>query len=94
MSKIGLLRLVGKLEGVSYILLLGLAMPLKYLLDMPGLIYPIGMAHGILFVIFILAVLLTKKEKDWGWYTTIVSLLMSVIPFGTFWADKHIWSKE
>jgi integral membrane protein len=94
MSKIGLLRLVGKLEGVSYILLLGLAMPLKYWLDMPGLMYPIGMAHGVMFVLFIFAVFLVWREHKWDLYTVFVSLLVSLIPFGTFWADKHIWAKD
>lgn len=92
-TPIGRLRLLAFAEGVSFLLILFVTMPLKYLLAMrePNLV--IGMAHGILFVMYIYAVLQMRGLRGWDMKTTFLALLASVIPFGTFWADKQIFSK-
>ena len=93
-TPIGRLRLLALTEGVSFLLILFVTMPLKYLLAMrePNLV--IGMAHGILFVLYIYAVMQVRTLRNWDNKTTFLALLASVIPFGTFWADKHIFAKE
>ncbi|MEO0472738.1 MAG: DUF3817 domain-containing protein [Bacteroidota bacterium] len=90
-NKLQSLRLLGLLEGISYLLLLGLGMPLKYVYEMPMPNYVIGMAHGVLFVGYCLLVLLVGQEKKWNLMTLFWALLASLIPFGTFVADKRIF---
>lgn len=90
----GRLRLLAFSEGVSFLLILFVTMPLKYLMAMrePNLV--IGMAHGVLFILYIYAVMQARDRHGWPNKTTFLALLASVIPFGTFWADKHIFSKK
>jgi len=92
-TPVGRLRLLALTEGISFLLILFVTMPLKYLLEMrePNLV--IGMAHGILFVLYIYAVMQVRTLLEWDNRTTFLALAASVIPFGTFWADKHIFSK-
>jgi len=88
---IGQLRLVAFLEGVSLLLLLFIAMPLKYMADMPGMVKVVGMAHGLLFIAYVVYVLLAKSEFKWSIGTTLLALVLSVVPFGTFWADWKLF---
>jgi len=90
---IGTLRIIGVLEGISYILLLGICMPLKYVLDIPEPTRPVGMAHGLLFVAYCLLVLIVAKPKQWTFSTIFWALIASILPFGTFVADKKIFRK-
>ncbi len=89
-TAIGRLRMIGLLEGLSYLLLLGIAMPLKYALDMPAMVSVVGMAHGILFVLFCFAALhvmiLHRKSMLWG----IGAFIASLLPFGTFVLDRRL----
>ncbi len=87
-----ILRVLGFIEGLSYLILLGICMPLKYLMDMPGLTRYIGLAHGILFVAYCIWVVLVAYEKKWSLVTTFWALFASLIPFGTFVADKRIFA--
>lgn len=79
-------------EGMSYLILLGVCMPLKYMLHFPEPTFYVGMAHGILFVLYVLYVLLVAYQLRWGYTTIFWSLLASVLPFGPFVADKKIFS--
>jgi len=90
-TQIGRLRILAFMEGVSFLVILFVTMPLKYLLQMPGPNYFFGMAHGLLFVLYVVAVMLVKMEQDWGIKKTSLALLASVIPFGTFWADHKLF---
>ena len=86
-STIGRLRLTGIIEGLSFIVLLGIAMPLKYMADKPGMVSIVGMAHGILFVLYILFTILAKFQYPWSWKKVLLLWVASVVPFGTFYAD-------
>ena len=88
------LRLLAWLEGTSFLLLMGIGMPLKYMYDMPSPNYVIGMAHGILFIAYCIWVLIVRSEKRWGIKKTFLALLASLLPFGTFVADAKIFKKE
>lgn len=90
---ISALRLIALLEGVSFLLLLGVAMPLKYYWDMPLAVKYTGMAHGILFIMYVLLVLVVRSDKEWSLKTTFIALIMSIIPFGTFYADVAIFRR-
>lgn len=90
-TQIGRLRILAFAEGVSFLIILFITMPLKYLFQMPEPNQIFGLAHGILFVLYVLAVIQIKIEQNWRNSTTFWALLASVIPFGTFWADRKIF---
>ncbi|SEP78825.1 DUF3817 domain-containing protein [Neolewinella agarilytica] len=87
-TSLGRLRILAFVEGVSFLLILFVTMPLKYLLDQPEPNKVIGMGHGVLFIAYCLLVLVVGINRDWSWKVIGLSLLASIIPFGTFWADK------
>ncbi|WP_106793751.1 DUF3817 domain-containing protein [Aquimarina sp. Aq78] len=81
-------RLISYLEGISYLLILFVTMPLKYIFESPEPNQIIGMAHGFLFLIYIVFAFLVKPEKKWNIKTLMIVLACSIIPFGTFWMDR------
>lgn len=90
-TQMGRLRLLAFVEGVSFLILLFVTMPLKYAFAMPGPNKVFGMVHGLLFVLYVLAVVQMKIERDWTIKKTFLALIASVIPFGTFWADIKLF---
>ncbi|TAE30920.1 MAG: DUF3817 domain-containing protein [Candidatus Kapaibacterium sp.] len=90
-TQLGRLRIVSYAEGASFLILLCIAMPLKYLAGMPGMVRVVGMAHGLLFVLYIMQVILAKIEYDWSMKTMILGIIASVLPFGPFWADAKLF---
>ena len=85
---IKLFRLVAFLEGVSYILLLFIAVPIKYLLDDPTYVKLLGMPHGILFVGYIIFAVIGKNKFNWSYLEFFIIAAASLVPFGTFYVDK------
>ena len=81
-------RIVALLEGLSYILLLFIATPIKYLGDDPQYVKLLGMPHGILFMAYIVMAVIISKDMKWSGKTLWIVLIASVIPFGTFYIDK------
>ncbi len=81
-------KITGFLEGISAILLFFVAMPMKYIFDDKSLIRPIGMAHGILFTIFILLAVMLKIEQKWGWKKFAIICVCAIVPLGTFYVDR------
>ncbi len=81
------LRLFGFLEGVSYVVLVCIAMPLKYMADAPRAVQVVGMAHGLLFVAFVLILAHVKVARGWPWGKTSLAFIASLIPFAIFYAD-------
>ena len=80
-------RLVALLEGVSYILLLFVAVPIKYLGGDEQWVKLLGMPHGILFVSYVIFAFLIKENEKWGIKDLGIVLLASILPFGTFYVD-------
>ena len=93
-SQLGRLRLVGFLEGLSFLVLLGIAVPLKYFFGQPAAVKAVGMAHGGLFVLYCLLVVGAAAQYSWSWRKTALALLASVVPFGTFWADAKLFRED
>lgn len=85
------LRLLAYLEGISFLLLLGVGMPLKYFYQLPEPNLYIGTAHGILFIAYCVAVFIVRSELKWGTSKTLWALLASFLPFGTFVADIKLF---
>lgn len=93
-KKLSWLRKTGIAEGISFLLLLGIAMPLKYLLNQPMAVTLVGWAHGILFVgfLFLAWEVKTDRNKSWKWFA--LAFLASVLPAGTFFFDKKLKEEE
>jgi integral membrane protein len=87
---IGRLRLIGLLEGASFLLLLGIAMPMKYMLGIPEAVRIVGMAHGVLFIAFIALTIQAKFVYNWRFSKMFLLWVASVLPFGTFYADYKL----
>jgi integral membrane protein len=84
------LRLIGTMEGVSFLVLLGIAMPLKYLAGKPEMVRIVGSAHGLLFVLFAAAVIDTAVRMRWPLTRVMGAMVASVLPFGPFVFDAHL----
>jgi integral membrane protein len=89
-TALGRLRIVAFLEGCSY-LLLGFTMILKYKFGMPQPNYVVGLAHGILFVLYVVLVLQVSFIHRWNLLKMFWAFVASLIPFGTFYADKALF---
>lgn len=81
-------RIISILEGLSFLILLGIAMPLKYIYDIPEAVQVVGMAHGILFMLYVLGAIYMKSKLNWSIPTLLIVILCSVLPFGPFYADR------
>ncbi len=86
-------RHVALAEGISFLVLLFIAMPLKYLADSPMAVTVVGYIHGFLFVLFIIMALLVKNEYNKSFSWLVKAFVASVIPFGTFYMDRQ-WKRE
>lgn len=89
----GWFRKVAIAEGISFLLLLGLAMPLKYFAGWPIAVTIFGSLHGILFISFIVLAYLVKEGHNKTNVWLLKAFIASILPFGTFIADKQ-WKKE
>jgi integral membrane protein len=87
-------RIVALLEGLSYILLLFIATPIKYLADDAQYVKLLGMPHGILFMAYVVIAILISRDMKWSTRTLWIVLIASVIPFGTFYIDKKYLKKS
>lgn len=85
---LNIFRWIAFLEGVSYILLLFIATPIKYIWEEPKYVKLLGMPHGLLFITYIILAFMYKSEVKWTKKTFYVVLLASIIPFGTFYVDR------
>ena len=81
-------RVVSFLEGTSYLLLLFVAVPVKYWMNDPQYVKLLGMPHGLLFLGYIVLAFLLKSELNWSIKKLGVVLIASILPFGTFYVDK------
>jgi integral membrane protein len=93
-TPLGRLRLLAFVEGISFLGLLFITMPLKYIFQVPEPNKIFGMIHGLLFMMYVLAVAQQKIEQNWKVQKMLLALLAAVLPFGTFWADKKLFRPE
>ena len=90
-TSIGRLRIAGFLEGLSLLVLMGFAMPMKYIAGDPSYVRMIGSIHGALFILFAIQLYLTAEERNWNYKDIPLKLMISCfIPFGTFYLDHKI----
>lgn len=88
------LRWVGFLEGISFLLLLFIAMPMKYMFDNPILVKYIGMGHGVLFIAFLVVLFVVCEKQKWSLKMFILGLIASILPFGPFVFDAKLKKME
>lgn len=81
-------RIISTLEAISFLVLLGIAMPLKYIWNMPEMVSVVGMAHGLLFVLYLLGAYLLYEKLNWPLKTLAIVVLCSILPFGPFYAER------
>jgi integral membrane protein len=94
LAKLRCLRRVGIAEGISFIVLLAVAMPLKYFWGWPLAVKVVGWAHGVLFVAYLAAVVLAARVMDYNLGRLMVAFAASLIPIGTFWLDREWRTRE
>jgi len=87
-------RLIAILEGISYILLLSIGMPLKYLLHIAVIIKIMGWMHGVLFILYVIALARVTIVNKWGFVKVVVACIASLLPFGTFVLDRKLKQEE
>ncbi|HMI02740.1 MAG TPA: DUF3817 domain-containing protein [Pedobacter sp.] len=90
MNTLAIFRKIAVAEGFSYVLLVFIAMPLKYWADMPLAVKYTGWAHGLLFVLYIMLMIMAWTEYKWNFKKAVVIAGASLIPFAPFWVDKKL----
>jgi integral membrane protein len=89
-SSVSRVRVVGMLEGISFLLLMGIAMPLKYLAEMPEAVRYTGWAHGLLFIAYCLVIFLAWSDGSLPFRKALMAFVASLLPFGPFLIDKRL----
>ncbi|MCD8434031.1 DUF3817 domain-containing protein [Tenacibaculum dicentrarchi] len=87
---INIFKIVSLLEGISYILLLFIAVPIKYLQGDTSYVKMLGMPHGVLFVAYIILAIMLKSSQKWNTKTFGIICGLSLLPFGTFFVGKYL----
>ena len=93
-SPVGRLRMVGFVEGISFLVLLGIAMPLKHFAEMPEAVRIVAWVHGILFMGFLVALMLARDAMRWSFRWTGLVLLAALLPFGPFVIDGRLRKED
>jgi integral membrane protein len=89
-SPVPFLRRIALIEGISFLILLCIAMPLKYIAHIPQAVLVVGWAHGVLFIIFCVALLRTKLVAGWPLSRCAVVFIAALLPFGPFVIDRRM----
>jgi integral membrane protein len=81
-------------EGCSFLILLFIAMPMKYFMGMPEVVRVVGSIHGVLFLLYVGLLAMLHFRQRWPFIFSLYALVASIIPFGTFMLDKQLREKE
>jgi len=81
-------RITAILEGISYLAILAITMPLKYMADLPMPNKYVGYAHGFLFIAYIILAIVFWMEKKWSIKRLFILIVASLLPFATFYVEK------
>lgn len=93
-TPLGKLRIAGLTEGLSFLVLLGIAMPLKYIAHIPEPVKIMGWIHGVLFIAYIAALIKVHLTYKWPLMRTALAFIASLLPFGTFIFDAQLRKAE
>ena len=89
-TSLGKFRLIALIEGCSFMLLVGVGMPLKYLAKIPEPNWIIGAAHGGLFLLYCILLLVAARSRRWSLGWTALAFAASLLPIGTFLLDPSL----
>lgn len=89
-TALGRFRVIGIIEGISYLVLLGIAMPLKYFLDIPVAVKIAGALHGLFFVLYLLGLAQVTLRNKWSVVRVGGAFIASLLPFGNFVLDSRL----
>ena len=85
-------KIISTLEALSFLVLLGIAMPLKYIWDQPEYVSVVGMAHGVLFMMYLYGAWIMKEKLNWSWQVLLIAFACAVLPFGPFYVERKYLS--
>lgn len=94
MNAVSVVRTLGIIEGVSFVLLLFVAMPLKYAFDFPLAVRVVGMAHGVLLIAFVMALTYASSERGWPARRGLKLFGSSLVPFGFLWLARELQTES
>jgi integral membrane protein len=81
-------KIISTLEAISFLLLLGIAMPLKYIWNLPQMVQTVGMAHGVLFLLYIAGAVFISQKLNWSIKQLAIAIFCSILPFGPFYVER------
>lgn len=87
-------RIISLTEGTSMLVLVFIAMPLKWIFDLPDMVTYVGWIHGVLFILYILVLFPTSRKLRWPFQNALFGLIASVLPFGPFLFDRKLRKQE
>lgn len=93
-TNVGRVRICGTLEGISFVLLMAVAMPLKYLAGIPAAVKWTGWIHGILFIVYCMTILMALTAGRISFRRSVVAFIASLVPFGPFLLDRRLAADE
>src|SRR5262245_38850076 len=87
-------RVIAIAEGISFLVLLLIAMPMKYYMGMPLAVKIVGWVHGLLFIAYVVALIGSIRIMQWNWFKASLAFAASLLPFGTFVLDKELKRRQ
>lgn len=93
-TPIARVRNIGRIEGISFLLLMGVAMPLKYLADQPLAVKYVGWAHGVLFIALCMVLFQAWADKHLSFRQSCIVFIAALLPFGPFLIDRYMFSED
>lgn len=94
MSPIRAFRIIALAEGTSFLILLCIAMPMKYMMGMPMAVRVAGSIHGLLFLLYVARLVTLRATYQWDNWFCLQAFIASILPFGTFLFDKYLRERE
>ena len=93
-TPLGRLRAIGMTEGISFLLLLGVAMPLKYVWGLPMAVKVFGWIHGVLFMLFCVVLAGVWSDLKWPLKRVAITFIAALVPFGPFLIDRRLREED
>lgn len=87
-------RLIAIAEGISFLVLMFIAMPLKYFAGIPEVVMVVGWIHGILFIAYMIMGLVVRHKYKWKFRKVLIAVVAAFLPFGPFLLDNYLLKPE
>ncbi|WP_114751326.1 DUF3817 domain-containing protein [Pleomorphovibrio marinus] len=87
-------RIISITEGISLLVLIFIAMPLKWIFELPDMVTYVGWIHGVLFILYMLVLFPTSRKLRWDFRKAVFGVIAAVLPFGPFLFDRKLKNEE